>query len=103
LMWVYYKAHINLPLSPDHQCVDRGLWLGGKIDRMPYGKVLDYYLNKRWLEPDERKRPFQPMLAWDIPESSPARGPVVLIPPPKADPPAVKIKPVIVGPGVGVM
>lgn len=112
--WTYYKNNAPNPPSELALCVDRGVWAGGNLDRMPYNKVRDYYINKRWLEPGERFRPIQPIVGDVIPASSPAANPsgkpeqTILnrdVPPPVDEKPKTKlvIKPIEVGPGLGFM
>jgi gamma-glutamylcyclotransferase (GGCT)/AIG2-like uncharacterized protein YtfP len=103
--WAYYKTYNAISLAENVVCVDRGVWTGrGAEDRVPYRQVKDFWANKRYHEPEERAKPMQPVTYDVIPESSPARGPVALVVPPKpALPPVIKFKPVQIGPGVEMM
>lgn len=59
MAWTYFKN--NVPVGEDGHlakavsCVASGLWRGGEGDRAPYSEVLDFYQNKRYLEPKFRE------------------------------------------------
>jgi gamma-glutamylcyclotransferase (GGCT)/AIG2-like uncharacterized protein YtfP len=65
--WCYFKNHVGL-LGDAIVCVDRGLWLGGARDKAPYRQVRDFYVNKRWQQPEYRNMKDQPITTM-IPES----------------------------------
>jgi len=99
--WCYYKNFQGM-LGDAVVCVDRGVWTGSQNDRMPYHKVVEFWKDRKYNNPEERNKEPK-VIAYDVvPESSPAATPVpntpALLPPP-----TLKIKPVQVGPGLGVM
>jgi gamma-glutamylcyclotransferase (GGCT)/AIG2-like uncharacterized protein YtfP len=65
--WAYYKNHVTLPLAKNISCVSRGLWTGGLGDKAPYSEVVDFYQNKRYLEPKYRNMEKQPIID-NVPE-----------------------------------
>jgi gamma-glutamylcyclotransferase (GGCT)/AIG2-like uncharacterized protein YtfP len=99
--WCYYK-NFKGELGDAVVCVDRGYWTGSQNDRMPYHKVVDFFKNRRYNEPEERNREPKIIVPEVIPESSPAALPVV-VQPPSTPATTVRIKHVKIGPGLGVM
>lgn len=66
--WCYFKNHVTLPLAKNMVCVARGLWTGGQGDKTTYSEVVDFYKNKRYLEPKYRAMEKQPIIS-NTPES----------------------------------
>ena len=116
LAWAYYKNQAPT-LNDSTLCAARGVWLGA-AHREPYKDVLDYFQNKRWLEPKYRIGP-QPAINCvpesgithdnvkiilkskpePVPSSAVDGNTALMLPPPKKEE-APAPRPFVVGPGL---
>lgn len=81
MAWTYYKR--NPPTLTDRTlCVLNGVWLGGVADRCSYAELLDFFTNRRWLEPDKRNLPtLQTLVNQGVPNTA-ADKPTLILPSP---------------------